>query len=433
VLVVAGLAAGAWWVTEPLRDAEDTAAASEPGALLTVPENEQPVERAARVLLPSVVHLEVGNGAMGSGFVFDSGAVLTAAHVIGQADEVTVRLADGTEVAGEVVGANRSEDIAVIEVDPATPGLVVADLRTDEPARVGEATVAVGSPFGFNQTVTSGIVSGLDRTLEMPGLTLSGLIQTDAPINPGNSGGPLSDQEGSVIGVNTAIASSSGGSDGVGFAIPIVEAVEVATDLRNGIGNDPADDPGGFGLDQLLPDLPDLGQELDEMLPGLGELFDWLLSEEGLFGSSSPDAPSAPTPSTSTTLPSSPSLEPVPEGGLLGIDALDEDYRLESSVLTVVGPATDPVVVHEITIEGPDGLFTVRAEQSSEAQEGYERLEPSGDPIQVRGGDGIALEDRSGTRVVWLEDSDLVVEIQAPRDTPVSALTDLAKRLQVRA
>lgn len=169
------------------------------------------------------------------------------------------------------------------------------------------------------------------------------------------------------------------------------------------------------------------------MLPGLGELFDWLLSDEGLFGSSSPDAPPVPTPSTSTTLPSEPSLDPVPEGGLLGIDTIDEDYRLDTSVLTVVGPASDPVVIHEITIEGPDGAFTVRAEQSSEAADGYAALEGSGDPVQVRGGDGIALEDRSGTRVVWLEDTDLVVEIQAPRDTPVSALTDLAKRLQVRS
>ena len=88
---------------------------------------------------------------------------------------------------------------------------------------MGETAIALGSPFGFQQTVTSGIVSGLDRELESPVGTLTGLIQTDAPINPGNSGGPLADASAKVIGINTAIASASGGSDGVGFAVPVEE------------------------------------------------------------------------------------------------------------------------------------------------------------------------------------------------------------------
>ena len=114
---------------------------------------------------------------------------------------------------------------------------------------VGETAIALGSPFGFQQTVTSGIVSGLDRELESPVGTLTGLIQTDAPINPGNSGGPLADASAKVIGINTAIASASGGSDGVGFAVPVEDATALMDQVEQAGGAEAptVPDPGGSG------------------------------------------------------------------------------------------------------------------------------------------------------------------------------------------
>ena len=117
---------------------------------------------------------------------------------------------------------------------------------------VGETAIALGSPFGFQQTVTAGIVSGLDRELDSPVGKLTGLIQTDAPINPGNSGGPLADANAKVIGINTAIASASGGSDGVGFAIPVETAKDLMDQVEQAGGADAptVSDPGGSSQSQ---------------------------------------------------------------------------------------------------------------------------------------------------------------------------------------
>jgi S1-C subfamily serine protease len=187
-----------------------------------------PVAAAAAAIAPAVVQLETGSG-LGSGVIYsDDGLILTAAHVVGDAREIDVRLADGTTVDGTVVGADAATDVAVVQIDAdAVPA--VAAVATDTDLVVGQLAVAVGSPFGLDQTVTSGIVSATDRTIN--GIAT---VQTDAAINPGNSGGPLVDSQGRVIGINDSIISESGGSDGLGFAIAIDLAVNVADQLIAG-------------------------------------------------------------------------------------------------------------------------------------------------------------------------------------------------------
>ena len=158
----------------------------------------------------------------GSGFVYDrQGRVVTNQHVVQGASSVSVRLWNGQTYDAEVVGTDASTDLAVLDVD--APASVLTPLRLGDSSEVevGDAVVAIGSPFGLEQTVTSGIVSALDRQMTAPNeFSINDSIQTDAAINHGNSGGPLLDARGRVIGVNAQIESESGGNDGVGFAIP---------------------------------------------------------------------------------------------------------------------------------------------------------------------------------------------------------------------
>jgi putative serine protease PepD len=194
---------------------------------------EEPVAAVAESLSPAVVQIETGDG-LGSGFVYDDeGRILTAAHVLGDADTVKVRLADGTSLDGEVIGTDPGTDVAVVQVDPSEEDLEVAPLALDVDVEVGQLAVAIGSPFGLDQTVTSGIVSAIGRTVETPGGAIA-MIQTDAPINPGNSGGALADRRGRIIGINDSIATEGGGNVGVGFAIPIDTAKAVADKLVSG-------------------------------------------------------------------------------------------------------------------------------------------------------------------------------------------------------
>lgn len=187
---------------------------------------EEPVADVAEALLNTVVQIE-RNGGVGSGFVYDDdGFILTAAHVVGSANEVRVRFADGSTTRGRVVGTDAGQDVAVIAVN--REGIEAAPLALADDPRVGQLAVAIGSPLGFNQTVTSGIVSAEDRSLRLSGTVVRNLIQTDASINSGNSGGPLADRFGRIIGVNIAIATRSGGSDGLGFAVPIGIAIDIA-------------------------------------------------------------------------------------------------------------------------------------------------------------------------------------------------------------
>jgi len=160
--------------------------------------------------------------AQGSGFVYDSsGHVITNAHVVDGAESAKVRFADGKTYDATVVGVDASTDLAVLKVEAPSSALHPLELADSSQAAVGDVVVAIGSPFGLENSVTTGIVSALGRSMKAPnGYTITGSIQTDAAINHGNSGGPLLDLDGKVVGVNAQIESESGGNDGVGFAIP---------------------------------------------------------------------------------------------------------------------------------------------------------------------------------------------------------------------
>jgi S1-C subfamily serine protease len=171
----------------------------------------------------------------GSGFVFDRrGHIVTNYHVVEGADELQVTFADGTMDSAEVVGVDPSNDLAVIRVEVSGSRLAALPLGNSEELRVGRYVVAIGNPFGLQQTLTTGVVSSLGRVIESPdGRFIGEIIQTDAAINPGNSGGPLLDLEGRVIGVNSAILSPSRASAGIGFAIPSNTVQRVVPELIN--------------------------------------------------------------------------------------------------------------------------------------------------------------------------------------------------------
>jgi S1-C subfamily serine protease len=169
---------------------------------------------------------ESGGTATGSGFVIDGeGHVLTNNHVIEGAEKVEVKLGDSEKnYEAEVVGTDPGTDIALLEVEAPAKELHPLTLGHSAEAEVGDPVVAIGNPFGLDRTVTSGIVSALQRQIQAPnGFSINHVIQTDAAINPGNSGGPLIDAEGNVIGINSQIATGGGGNGnvGIGFAIPI--------------------------------------------------------------------------------------------------------------------------------------------------------------------------------------------------------------------
>ncbi|HUG21029.1 Do family serine endopeptidase [Piscinibacter sp.] len=167
---------------------------------------------------------------VGSGFIIDAeGYVLTNAHVVADADEVVVRLADSKEeYKAKVVGVDPQTDVALLKLDK--QGLPVAPISTTNALRAGEWVAAIGSPFGFSNTITAGIVSATERSL--PDENFVPFIQTDVAVNPGNSGGPLLNMDGEVVGINSQIYSRTGGYMGVSFAIPIDVAMDIAGQLR---------------------------------------------------------------------------------------------------------------------------------------------------------------------------------------------------------
>jgi serine protease Do len=170
-----------------------------------------------------------GGQGLGSGFIISAdGYILTNAHVVAQADEVVVRLADAREFKGKIVGVDIRTDVALLKVD--ATGLPTVTLGNSENLKVGEWVAAIGSPFGFVNTITAGIVSAKGRSL--PDESFVPFIQTDVAVNPGNSGGPLLNLRGEVVGINSAIYSRTGGYMGVSFAIPIEVAMDVAKQLQ---------------------------------------------------------------------------------------------------------------------------------------------------------------------------------------------------------
>ena len=165
---------------------------------------------------------------LGSGVVIDAqGRVLTNEHVVRGADTITVTLADGRELSAKIVGADANNDIAVLQLEEAKDVPWIAP-GTSSALFVGEPVIAIGNPFGFSNTVTTGVLSAQDRSLRTQEKTYHGFLQTDASINPGNSGGPLLNAEGELIGINTAIYQ---GAEGIGFAIPIDVAKRIVHEL----------------------------------------------------------------------------------------------------------------------------------------------------------------------------------------------------------
>ncbi len=251
-----GLLKGEAWPGEILEE-EAAAASEEPQGDIEQPRKEgsgteeslmaeldRAVSSIVKRIAPSVVNIKVkitkenifgddiqGEG-LGSGVIYDSrGYIITNNHVAGEAEELIVTLWDGKEYDAELIGGDKNTDIAIIKIEDGD--LKAASFTFIEEVEVGEVVIAVGSPFGLQQTVTRGVISakGREITIAPETLPMVNLIQTDAAINQGNSGGPLVNSDGKVIGINTIILSTSGGSAGIGFAIPSDTVVNIADQI----------------------------------------------------------------------------------------------------------------------------------------------------------------------------------------------------------
>ncbi len=236
VAAVAALTSAGVAVPLTLAADDPAPAATTPASDATVRTTDAPatgsIADIAAEVTPSVVRIDaqgVRGAGSGSGVVYRAdGHVVTNNHVVAGARAVRVTLPDGTTHEAEIVGTDPLSDLAVLRVDAAD--LPEPAWATDTPA-IGDAAIAIGSPFGLDGSVTSGIVSALNRSVTAQGAPLVDLIQTDAAINPGNSGGALVNRSGEVVGINTVIATSGGGSDGIGFAIPAATVQSVADQL----------------------------------------------------------------------------------------------------------------------------------------------------------------------------------------------------------
>jgi putative serine protease PepD len=248
VLAVLGLLAGAFVAlgsdddTSAVQPASDPGGTELPATTVTTGSGnppvagngDEPIADVARAVGPSVVLIATDEGE-GSGIIYDkSGLIVTNAHVVGTFTTVAVQLADGTVFDdAKVVGTDTVRDVAVVKV-PTTKDLPAATFGKTDDVRVGQTAVAIGSPFGLEQTVTAGIVSAVGRVISNQNPVE--MIQTDAPINPGNSGGALADKQGRVIGMNTSIRTtgSNSGSVGVGFAVPADTFIAIANRIVKG-------------------------------------------------------------------------------------------------------------------------------------------------------------------------------------------------------
>jgi S1-C subfamily serine protease len=231
----AGVAVSSLASSQLVRRTEPASRSVAPRGALTV--GERSLTELFEEATPSVVYItsvslrrdffrmnvmEIPSGT-GSGFVWDNrGNIVTNFHVIRDADRAEVTLADGSNWPASLVGYAQEKDLAVLHIEAPRDHLRPIPVGTSSDLRVGQNVLAIGNPFGYDQTLTTGIVSALGREIESTdGIPIRDVIQTDAAINPGNSGGPLLDSAGRLIGVNTAIVSPSGGYAGVGFAIPV--------------------------------------------------------------------------------------------------------------------------------------------------------------------------------------------------------------------
>jgi len=169
----------------------------------------------------------------GSGSIIDTrGHILTNHHVVANAQKLEVTLADGSKWPAKLIGSDPDNDLAVIKIDAPREKLKVIPMGDSKNLRIGQKVLAIGNPFGFERTLTTGVISSLGRTIRSEvGTLIEDVIQTDAAINPGNSGGPLLNSDGEIIGINSAIISPTGGSVGIGFAIPVNTAKRVVPEL----------------------------------------------------------------------------------------------------------------------------------------------------------------------------------------------------------
>jgi S1-C subfamily serine protease len=232
---------------------------------------------------PSVVHitsverrvdrlslnaLDVPQGT-GSGFVWDqAGHIVTNFHVVQAGDRAQVTLSDGEVYPGRVIGGYADKDLAVIKIDAQPSKLRPITVGASANLQVGQKVLAIGNPFGLDQTLTTGVISGLGREIKaVTGRPIQDVIQTDAPINPGNSGGPLLDSAGRLIGVNTAIYSPSGANAGIGFAVPVDTVNRIVPQILKG----KIERPGlgiSIGADQLAAQLNLEGVLILDVAPG---------------------------------------------------------------------------------------------------------------------------------------------------------------------
>jgi putative serine protease PepD len=248
VAAIAGGGAGAGAVALTHGSSHTTPTAVASPSVSNVASASLTVGQIAKVSIPSVVEVDAtevasqspfpggsqGSGtAQGTGFIYDSkGDIVTNDHVISGSSSVSVKLSDGSTYKATVVGSDPSTDLAVLHIDAPASKLVPLALADSSNVSIGDGVVAIGNPFGLDGSVTSGIVSALNREIVAPDDTpIEGAIQTDAAINHGNSGGPLLNLQGQVIGVTSQIQSDSGGNDGVGFAVPSNTVSSIASQL----------------------------------------------------------------------------------------------------------------------------------------------------------------------------------------------------------
>ena len=203
---------------------------TEYGPQFNIPENDPFFQFFRRFMPPSAPGPHEYQGhSLGSGFIIsDDGYIFTNAHVVNNADDISVKLTDKREFKAKLIGVDRRSDVALLKID--ATGLPKVEIGDPSKLKVGEWVAAIGSPFGFENSVTAGIVSAKGR--ELPDENYVPFIQTDVPINPGNSGGPLFNLQGEVVGINSQIWSRTGGYMGLSFAIPIDVAMEVGKQLR---------------------------------------------------------------------------------------------------------------------------------------------------------------------------------------------------------
>ena len=271
LLAIAGLLAGAF-ALGTLTGGDDGATSALPAVANSPIKPKKGQTQASAIYAaasPAVVSIRTTGGS-GTGFLIDTrGTVVTNAHVAGGSSHVTVRFGqNGTSLDGQVKGTDPSVDLAVVHIAPGSvpkgvKPLQLADSRT---VQVGDTAIAIGNPFGLDRTATEGIVSAVDREIQAPnGFQIDSVIQTDAPINPGNSGGPLLDDSGHVMGVNSQIATAgSGGSVGVGFAVPSNTVRQVVPALERGQKVKHA----WLGVETSAPTSSTAGAEVQSIVPG---------------------------------------------------------------------------------------------------------------------------------------------------------------------